>query len=86
MQTNCRCFRHADSQRRLLKRFSMPGFGQIQRFFGLNQIDFVKFQGISGMAVAWSKIKGILKVIQNTVGIMNKYQNYKKKSEPVLIF
>jgi len=63
MQTSFKTPTHKALQSRFLKRFSMPGFWQIYRFPGLNQVDFVKFQGVSGMDMAWSKINHIDKAM-----------------------
>jgi len=40
----------------------MPGFCQIYRFPGLNQVDFVKFRSISGMEMAWIENNGTFDV------------------------
>jgi len=37
----------------------MPGFCQIYRFPGLNQVDFVKFRGVSGMDKTLIEANGI---------------------------
>jgi len=63
MQTSFKTPTHEDLQSRLLQKNSMPGFCQIYRFPGLNQVDFVKFQGVSGMDMAWSKINHIDKAM-----------------------
>jgi len=63
MQTSFKTPTHEDLQTRFLQKNSMPGFCQIYRFPGLNQVDFVKFQGVSGMDMAWSKINHIDKAM-----------------------
>jgi len=53
MQTNCRMPIHEGSQGRFLKKKTVPEFWKKSRFSGLNRVDFVKFQGVSGMEMAW---------------------------------
>ena len=60
MQNSFKTPTHEDLQTHFLKRFSMPGFCQIYRFPGLNQVDFVKFQGVSGMEMALIEANGII--------------------------
>jgi len=44
---------HEGSQGRFLKKKTVPEFWKKSRFSGLNRVDFVKFQGVSGMEMAW---------------------------------
>ena len=60
MQTSFKTPTHEDLQSRFLQKIPMPGFGQIYPFPGLNQVDFVKFQGVSGMEMALIEANGII--------------------------
>jgi len=60
MQTSFKTPTHKALQTHFLQKNSMPGFRQKYRFFGLNQVDFVKFQGVSGMEMALIEANGII--------------------------